>query len=227
MTVANYVSCGIGGWDTYTTEHCQFRRGLLQVFYSLVLSTKECALAKNAKDAFPRSESRSKGILDIIHSDVSGPMSIALVHGLSYYVMFIDDFSRKTWIFFMNTKDEIFGQFQYFRAQVENQIGNKIKVLRLDNGGEYTSNEFKDFCKKVGIKRELIVSQNPQQNGVAERKNRSIIGFSRAIIHDQELPMVLWEETCNTMVYVHNRSPHRILVEMNSEEAFSRMNPEI
>jgi hypothetical protein len=71
-----------------------------------------CALGKNAKVAFPSSESRSKGILDLIHSDVSGPMSVASMQGALYYVTFIDDFSRKTWIFFMKTKDEVFSRFQ-------------------------------------------------------------------------------------------------------------------
>jgi transposase InsO family protein len=75
------------------------------------------------------------------------------VQGASYYVTFIDDFSRKTSIFFMKTKDEVFVQFSEFKAQVENQIGKKIKVSRSDNGGEYTSNDFKDFCKEAGIKR--------------------------------------------------------------------------
>jgi hypothetical protein len=89
-----------------------------------------CALGKNAKDSFPSNESRSKGILDLIHSYVSGSMSVASVQGSSYYVTFIDDFSRKTWIFFMKTKDEVFSRFQEFRAQVENQTGKKIKVLR-------------------------------------------------------------------------------------------------
>jgi len=84
----------------------------------------------------------------------------------------------------MKTKDEVFNRFQEFRAQVENQIGKKIKVLRSDNGGEYTSNEFKDFYKEAEIKRELTISYNPQQNGVVERKNRSIISFVRAMIHD-------------------------------------------
>jgi hypothetical protein len=77
-------------------------------------------------------------------------------------VTFIDDFSRKTWIFFMKTKDEVFSWFQEFKAQVENQIGNKIKVLRSNNGGEYTSNDFKYFYKEEWIKRDLIVSYNPQ-----------------------------------------------------------------
>jgi hypothetical protein len=114
-----------------------------------------------------------------------------------------------------------------FKAQVENQTGKKIKVLRSDNGGEYTSNDFKDFCKEAGIKRELTVSYNPQQNGVAERKNRSIIGSARAMIHDQDLPMFLWAEACNTTIYVQNKSPHRILGDKTPEEAFTGVKPEI
>jgi transposase InsO family protein len=74
---------------------------------------------------------------------------------------------------------------------VENHTWNRIKVLRLGNGGEYNSNEFKDFYKEEGIKRELKVSYNPQQNGVVERENRSIIGSAKTITHDQELPMFL------------------------------------
>jgi transposase InsO family protein len=87
--------------------------------------------------------------------------------------------------------------------------GKKIKVLRSDNGGEYTSNDFSDFCKEAGIKRELTVPYNPQQNGVAERKNRSIVEVVKEMIHDQNLPMFLWEEASNTTIYVQNISPHR------------------
>jgi hypothetical protein len=81
---------------------------------------KGCVLSKNVKAAFPSSKSKSKGILDLIHTDVSGPMFVALVQGASYNVTFIDDFSRKTRIFFMETKDEVFSRFQEFKAQVEN-----------------------------------------------------------------------------------------------------------
>jgi transposase InsO family protein len=87
------------------------------------------------------------------------PMSLS---GYEYYVTFIDDYSRKTWIYFMKTKDEVFSRFQGFKALVENQTGRKIKTLRFDNGGKYTSKALKDFCTGVGIKRELIVPYNPQ-----------------------------------------------------------------
>ena len=85
---------------------------------------------------------------------------------------------------------------------VENQSGKKIRVLQSDNGGEYTSGGFVDFCSEAGIKREFIVPYNPQQNGVAERKNKTIISTVKAMIHDQAVPMFLWAEACSTSVYV-------------------------
>jgi hypothetical protein len=87
---------------------------------------------------------------------------IASIIGSMYYVSFIDDFSRKTWIYLLKTKDEVFSRFQEFKSLVESQTGKKIKVLRLENGGECTSKEFEGFCKDTGIKREMIVPYNPQ-----------------------------------------------------------------
>jgi transposase InsO family protein len=88
-------------------------------------------------------------------------MSVALVKCASYYETFIDDFSKKTWIYFMRTKDEVFNRFKEFKVKVENLIGKKIKVPRTDNGVEYTSNEFRDFCKEAGIKREKTMWPTP------------------------------------------------------------------
>jgi hypothetical protein len=188
---------------------------------------KGCTLGKYTKTAFPSSDSRAAGILDLIHSDVCGPMSLASLTGSLYYVVFIDDFSRKSWIFFMKTKGQVFSRFQEFKALVENQTGKKIRVLRSDNGGEYTSKEFMDFCAGEGIRRELTVPYNPQQNGVAERKNRAIVGAARAMLHDQGLPLFLWVEACYTAVYLQNRSPHMVVGSMTPEEAFSGKKPEV
>jgi transposase InsO family protein len=88
-------------------------------------------------------------------------MAVSYLGGFSYYLTFIDDFSHNTWIYFIKTKDEVFRKFQEFKAQVENLTGNKIKVLRTSNGGEFTSKDFNDFCKKEGIKRELTFPYNP------------------------------------------------------------------
>ena len=102
-----------------------------------------------------------------------------------------------------------------------------MKALRCDNGGEYISNEFKDFCRKEGIQRELIAPHNQQQNAIVERKNRMIVGVAQAMLHDQGLPMHLWAEACNTAVYVQNRCPHRVLGMSTPEEAFTGKKPDI
>ena len=102
---------------------------------------KGCAKGKNTKKTFPSSESKAKGILEIIHFDVWRPMSSSSLSGYVYYVSFIDVFSRNTWIYFMKNKDEV------FKALIENHNEKKIKNFRSDNGGEFTSNEFKELCK--------------------------------------------------------------------------------
>lgn len=130
-----------------------------------------CALGKNAKEFFSSSNKRSKGILDLIHSDICGPMLAPSLSGYLYYVIFIDEFSRNTWIYFLKSKNETFNKFQEFKALVENQTSRFICALMTDNGGEFTSHEFDDFCRDARIKRELTVPNNPQHNGVAKRKN--------------------------------------------------------
>ena len=145
---------------------------------------KVYAQGKNVKSPFPSSDSKAKGILDIVHSDMCGPMTATSLSGYVYYVSFIDDYSRKTWIYFLKGKNEVFSKFKEFKALVENLYEKKIKVFRSDNGGEFTSGEFKTFCSEVGIKRELSTPYNPQQNGVAKRMNRTIMEAVKAMIHD-------------------------------------------
>ena len=94
---------------------------------------------------------------------------------------------------------------------METQTRQKIKSLKSNNGEEYTLGEFVDYCAEAGIRREFMVPYNPQQNGVAERKNRSIVGAAKAMLHDQGLPLFLSAEACNIAVYLENMSPHRAL----------------
>ena len=105
----------------------------------------------------------------------------------------------------------MFERFKELKALVENLSEKRIKILRSDNGGEFTSSEFNEYCKEDGIKRELTIPFNPQQNGVEERKNRSIMEYVKALIHYQDPHMYVWEEASKTIVYVQNRISHNTL----------------
>jgi transposase InsO family protein len=121
----------------------------------------------------------------------------------------------------------ISGKFKEFKALIENLSERKINILRSDNGGEYTSKEFVSFCKDVGIKREVTTPYNPQQNGVAERKNRTIMEAVKTMIHDQDLPMGLWVEATMTTVYVQNQLSHSSLGFKTLEEMFTGKKPKV
>jgi hypothetical protein len=140
----------------------------IQVFHDGVW--KGCAQGKNVKKPFPSSDSKEKGVLDLIHLDVCGTLSATSLIRYVYYVSFIDDFSRKTWIYFLKNKDKVFSKFKEFKVLVENLSKRKIKVLTYDNGGEFTSGEFKQFCREDGIKRELSTPYNPQQKWCCRKK---------------------------------------------------------
>jgi hypothetical protein len=121
-----------------------------------------CALGKNTKKAYPQSNRKTNGILDLIHFDLYGSMTAPSINGCLYYIIFIDDCSRKTWIYFLKAKDESFSKFQDFKNLVENQTGRHIRVFRTDNGKEFDSHKYDDLCRASQIKWELTVPYNPQ-----------------------------------------------------------------
>jgi hypothetical protein len=224
--------------ELWNKRMAHFHHGSLRVLREMVTGVphfssehhelcKGCSLGKYTKTSLPRSDSREAGILDLKNSDVCGPMSLTSLTGSLYYVVFIDDFSQKSWIVFMKTKGQVFIWFQEFKALVENQIGMKIRVLSSDNGGKYTSKELMDFCAGEGIRRELTVPYNLQQNGFVERKNRAIVGASRATLHHLGLPFFLWVEAFYTKFYLQNKSPHKAVRSMIPEEAFFGKKPEV
>jgi len=123
---------------------------------------RRCALGKNTKKAYPHSNKKTNGILDLIHSDLYGLMTALSMNDCLYYNIFIDDWSRKTWIYFLKTKDESFSKFQDFKNLVENQTGRHIRVFITDNGKEFDSHKYDDLCRSLGIKSEMTVPYNPQ-----------------------------------------------------------------
>ncbi|GKB57571.1 putative ribonuclease H-like domain-containing protein [Tanacetum coccineum] len=116
-----------------------------------------------------------------------------------------DDYSRFTWIFFLATKDETSGILNSFINGVENLVDHKVKVIRCDNGTEFKNREMNQFCEMKGILRKFSVATTPQQNGVAERRNRTLIEAARTMLVDSMLPTTFWAEAVNTACYVQNR----------------------
>ena len=134
-------------------------------------------------------------------------MQIQSIGGRFYFLTFIDDFSRKVWVHFLKHKSDTFTYFKEFMAEAEKQSGKFVKVLRSDGGGEYDSREFVDFCKQHGIKKQTTTRYTPQQNGVAERKNRTIMNMARSLLTERKLSKDYWAEAVACSVYILNRSP--------------------
>eukprot|EP00253_Pinus_taeda_P032761 PITA_32761 len=186
-----------------------------------------CANGKKTRGPFPSNENKTNDILHLIHSDLGGPMLIQSLGGNLYYVTFIDDFSRKMWVYYLKHKHETFEIFKEFKVLIENQTRKKIKIFKSDNGGEYTSNEFIDLCKKESMKKETTMPCTPEQNIVVEMKNRFIVESACVMLHDQKLSKFLWREATNVSIYVQNRVPHQALDNKTPEEVFISVKPDV
>ncbi|KAL0393103.1 UNVERIFIED_CONTAM: Retrovirus-related Pol polyprotein from transposon TNT 1-94 [Sesamum radiatum] len=185
-----------------------------------------CLQGKQHKKPFPSGTSwRAKAVLELIHTDVCGPMRTPSHEQNRYFILFIDDYSRMTWVYFMREKSEVFKVFKKFKNLVEKQSGRSIKVLRSDRGKEYNNSEFNKFCEEEGIEHQTTVSYNPQQNGVSERKNRTVMEMARSMLQEKHLPKAFWAEAVYTAVYLLNRCPTKAVQNMTPIEAWSGKKP--
>nr|GFA35991.1 hypothetical protein [Tanacetum cinerariifolium] len=122
-----------------------------------------------------------------------------------YYLVVTNDYSRFSWVFFLETKEETSGILMAFIIGIENLIDHKVKIIKCDNRAEFKKKEMNQYCEEKGIKREFSVARTPQQNGVAKRKNRTLIEAARTMLADSKLPTTFWAEAVNTACYVQNR----------------------
>lgn len=189
---------------------------------------EDCILGKQKRVSFQTSgRTPKKERLELVHSDVWGPTTVSSIGGKHYFVTFIDDHSRKVWVYFLKHKSEVFEAFKRWKAMVENETGLKIKKLRTDNGGEYEDTKFKKFCYEHGIRMERTVPGTPQHNGVAERMNRTLTERARSIRIQSGLPKQFWAEAVNTAAYLINRGPSVPLEHRIPEEVWSRKEVEL
>ena len=168
---------------------------------------EQCVMGKQTRVKFGTAIHNTKGILDYIHSDVWGPSRTASIGGKHYFVTFVDDYSRRVWVYLMKHKDEVLEIFLKWKKMIENQTGRKIKKLRSDNGGEYKSDPFLKVCQDEGIVRHFTIRDTPQQNGVAERMNRTLLEKVRCMLLNAGLSKSFWAEAVNYACHLVNRLP--------------------
>ena len=169
----------------------------------------------------------SKEPLELVHSDVCGKMNAKSLGGAEYFLTFIDDKTRYVWVYPLKHKSEVFDHFLEWKALVENASGHKLKVLRTDNGGEFTSTKFEEFLKSTGVRHECTVPKTPEQNGVAERLNRTLVEKVRSMLIDSKLPHKFWAEALSTATYLRNRSPTKVIAGMTPHEAWAKEKPQV
>lgn len=166
-----------------------------------------CVEAKATRQPFYKNEKRSSAVGELIHSDICGPITPATINGERYFQVILDDFSHFLVVKVLKSKNEAEENLKQYIKEVERQHGTKVKRIRLDNGGEFSSNNFKSYCRNNGIKLEYTMSYSPQMNGKSERMNRTLMNKIRTKIIESGIPKFLWGEALKASAYEVNRLP--------------------
>lgn len=172
-----------------------------------------CIYGKMSRKPFPSLllDSRATQPLEIVHTDITGPVTSQSLGGAIYLLMFTDGYTRFKIGYLIKRKSEALKCFQEYKALAEKHHEKPIRKLRTDGGGEYTSNEFSHLLKKKGIEAQRTTPYTPQSNGMSERANRTIVGTTRALLHAVSAPKQYWGEAAMTAIYVRNRLPTKVL----------------
>ncbi|CAJ2635655.1 unnamed protein product [Trifolium pratense] len=166
----------------------------------------DCQIEKQTKMPHPKLQHlTTTRVLELLHMDLMGPMQTESLGGKRYAYVVVDDFSRYTWINFIRKKSETFDVFKDLCIQLQREKNNVVLRIRSDHGKEFENSRFSDFCASEGIIHEFSSPITPQQNGVVERKNRTIQESARVMLHAKKLSHGFWAEAMNTACYIHNR----------------------
>lgn len=177
-----------------------------------VISCEPCQLAKHCRSIYPVNKNNKTLVpFSIVHSDVWCPSPTTSLSGFKYFVTFVDDCSRVMWFYLLKNKSDVSIAFKSFYAMICTQFNTKLQVLRSDNGGEYLSRDLSSFFYESSIVHQTTCPGTPEQNGVAEQKNRHILEVVCAIIFTMNVPKTFWSEAIQTVVYLMNRMPSPVL----------------
>ena len=203
-------------------------KGLPKINFKVDHICDACQLGKLTKSSFKSKKVIStKQPLELLHMDLFGPTQVQSINHNKYVFVIVDDFSRYTWTIFMKNKSDTFEHFKIFAKRIQNFKNLKIKNIRSDHGGEFENEAFEHFCKKKGIIHNFSFPRTPQQNGVVERKNRTLQECARTLLNGSTLPKHFWAEAVATACYVLNRVSIRPLTKNTSYELFIGRKPNI
>ena len=189
---------------------------------------EECAQEKMYRILFSKkSEKGTHQPLQLVHSDLCGPMNVDSVGGNKYVLTFTDDYTRYVTAYFIKSNSEVLSKFVEYVTMMENETDLQVRAIRTDNGGEYTSQYFKKFCADKGVAHQLTNPYTPEQNGVSERLNSTLIESARSMHIHAKMPLKVWAEAVNTAVYLHNRSPTSALKGKTPFESWSGKKPNV
>jgi hypothetical protein len=146
-----------------------------------------------------------------VHGDLCGSVTPATPGGRRYFLLLVDDLSRYMWVVVLGSKGEAANAIRHAQAAAEAECGRKLRVLRTDNGGEFTTAEFASYCADEGVQRHYSAPYSPQQNDIVERRNQTIVGMARALLKQRRMSTVFWGEAVVTAIYILNRSPTKAL----------------
>ena len=171
---------------------------------------KWCVVGKHVERRYEKGKEISVfQVIDLIHSDLIGPLPKPSYGNSRYVFTFIDDFSWFCLVYFLKLKYEVFYTLKAYKDLVENACGKKIKFLMTENGNEYVNNKLQQLCHEIGIQMQHFVPYTPQQNGVAERKNRALKEMETCMMEENKLSHKIWDESINCAAYIQNISPHK------------------
>ncbi|GJZ64269.1 retrovirus-related pol polyprotein from transposon TNT 1-94 [Tanacetum coccineum] len=182
-------------------------RGLPRLKFEKDHLCSACQLGKSKKHTHkPKTENTNLEVLNTLHMDLCGPMRVQTINGKKYILVIVDDYSRFTWVKFLRSKDETPTVVIKFLKQIQVGLNKTVRFIRTDNGTEFVNKTLYDYYESVGIFHQKTVPRTPQQNGVVERRNRTLVEAARTMLIFSKAPMFLWAEAVATACYTQNRS---------------------
>ncbi|GJU29909.1 retrovirus-related pol polyprotein from transposon TNT 1-94 [Tanacetum coccineum] len=174
-------------------------RGLPKLKFEKDHLCSACAMGKSKKKPHkPKSEDTNQEKLYLLHMDLCGPMRVASINGKKYILVIVDDYSRFTWVKCLRSKDEAPDFIIKFLKMIQVRLKVPVRRIRTDNGTEFVNQTLREYYEKVGISHETSVARSPQQNGVVERRNRTLIEAARTMLIYAKAPLFLWAEAVAT-----------------------------